>query len=101
LPHDLVAAFRATLKEVVDADVILHVRDIANPDHMAQAQDVLTVLEELGVSSETTPVIEVWNKIDLLGEDSLELAAAAPAGKVVAAVPVSAQVGLGIDKLLS
>ena len=45
LPTDLVAAFRATLEEVIDADVILHVRDVANPDHAAQAQDVLKVLE--------------------------------------------------------
>ncbi len=101
LPHDLVAAFRATLEEVVDADIILHVRDIANPDHKAQAQDVLTVLEELGVSSETTPVIEVWNKIDLLAEGSLELTSAAPAGKVIAAMPVSAQTGQGVDALLA
>ncbi len=100
LPHDLVAAFRATLEEVTDADIILHVRDIANPDHAAQAQDVLTVLDELGVSSETTPVIEVWNKVDLLAEPGLALAAAAPAGKVIATMPVSAYTGQGIDALL-
>lgn len=99
LPHDLVAAFRATLEEVVDADIILHVRDIANPDHAAQAQDVLTVLEELGVSSETTPIIEVWNKIDLLDEPGLTLASASPAGKVVATMPVSAHSGQGLDAL--
>ena len=101
LPHDLVAAFRATLEEVVDADIILHVRDIANPDHAAQAQDVLTVLDELGVSSETTPIIEVWNKIDLLDEPGLALASAAPAGKVLASMPVSALTGQGIDDLLN
>src|SRR5690606_6922976 len=99
LPHDLVAAFRATLEEVLDADIILHVRDIANPDHAAQAQDVLTVLEELGVSSEATPIIEVWNKIDLLEEPALALAAAAPAGKVLATMPVSAHTGQGLDAL--
>lgn len=99
LPHDLVAAFRATLEEVVDADIILHVRDIANPDHAAQAQDVLTVLEELGVSSETTPIVEVWNKIDLLDEPGLALASAAPAGKVVATMPVSAHTRQGLDAL--
>ena len=99
LPHDLVAAFRATLEEVVDADIILHVRDIANPDHAAQAQDVLSVLEELGVSSEVTPIIEVWNKIDLLEESGLSLASAAPAGKVVATMPVSAHTGQGLDAL--
>ena len=101
LPHDLVAAFRATLEEVVDADIILHVRDIANPDHAAQAQDVLTVLDELGVSSESTPIIEVWNKIDLLEEPGLELASAAPAGKVLASAPVSALTGQGVDDLLT
>jgi GTPase len=101
LPHDLVAAFRATLEEVVDADIILHVRDVANPDHAAQAQDVLTVLDELGVSSESTPIIEVWNKIDLLEEPGLALASAAPAGKVLASMPVSALTGQGIDDLLN
>ncbi|KRB01622.1 GTPase HflX [Devosia sp. Root685] len=100
LPHDLVAAFRATLEEVVDADIILHVRDIANPDHSGQAQDVLTVLDELGVSSESTPIIEVWNKIDLLEEPALALAAAAPAGKVLTSMPVSAHTGQGIEELL-
>lgn len=99
LPHDLVAAFRATLEEVTEADIILHVRDIANPDHAAQAQDVLTVLDELGVSSETTPIIEVWNKIDLLEEPGLALAGAAPAGKVIATMPVSAHTGQGIEAL--
>jgi GTP-binding protein HflX len=99
LPHDLVAAFRATLEEVVDADIILHVRDIANPDHSGQAQDVLKVLDELGVSSETTPIIEVWNKIDLLGETGLSLAGAAPAGKVLATMAVSAHTGQGLQEL--
>ncbi len=99
LPHDLVAAFRATLEEVTDADIILHVRDIANPDHAAQAQDVLTVLDDLGVSSETTPIIEVWNKVDLLDEPGLVLAAAVPAGKVIATMPVSAHTGQGIEAL--
>ncbi|WP_052951722.1 GTPase HflX [Devosia soli] len=99
LPHDLVAAFRATLEEVVDADIILHVRDIANPDNAAQAQDVLEVLDELGVSSETTPVIEVWNKVDLLGEPGFALAGASPAGKVLATMPVSAHTGQGVEEL--
>ena len=101
LPHDLVAAFRATLEEVVDADIILHVRDVANPDHAAQAQDVLTVLDELGVSADTTPIIEVWNKVDLLEEPGLVLASAAAAGKVLASLPVSAHTGQGIEELLA
>ena len=103
LPTDLVAAFRATLEEVLEADVILHVRDIANPDHPAQARDVLHVLAELGVSAETVPIIEVWNKIDLLEPEPdgsrAALALAAPAGKVAATVPVSSATGEGLDAL--
>jgi len=102
LPTDLVAAFRATLEEVLDADIILHVRDIANEDHLAQALDVLKVLGDLGVSTETTPIIEVWNKIDLLpatdDPDGL-LNTATPTGKVSAVVPVSAKTGQGLDQL--
>lgn len=103
LPTDLVAAFRATLEEVLDADVILHARDIASPDHLAQAQDVLKVLGDLGVSPETTPIIEIWNKIDLLGQGDLPiedlLAGITPASKVASVVPVSAITGQGIDAL--
>jgi len=104
LPTDLIAAFRATLEEVLEAHVILHVRDVANPDHAAQATDVLKVLEELGMSAETTPIIEVWNKVDLLERDAEgeypALTNMSPLGKVAAAVPVSAQTGEGLDKLL-
>ncbi|HEV7278093.1 MAG TPA: GTPase HflX [Devosiaceae bacterium] len=97
LPTELVAAFRATLEEVVDADVILHVRDIANPDHPAQARDVLKVLGDLGVSADAVPFIEVWNKIDLLSGQGND--AAAPAGPVAATVPVSARTGEGLEPL--
>ncbi len=100
LPTTLVAAFRATLEEAADADVILHVRDIANPDSAAQANDVLKVLGELGVSSEKTPIIEVWNKIDMLADRGM-LQAVHPTGTVAASVPVSAQTGEGIDDLLA
>ena len=100
LPTTLVAAFRATLEEVTDADVILHVRDVANPDTAAQAADVLKVLGELDVSPETTPIIEVWNKVDLLPDAREALLTLVPAGAAVAAVPVSAQTGEGIDRLL-
>jgi len=103
LPHDLVAAFRATLEEVVDADLILHVRDVANPDHAAQALDVVGVLHELGVASDK-PVIEVWNKIDLLprnGDGAAAIVVAAePAGPVVGISEVSAVTGEGLDGLL-
>jgi GTPase len=100
LPHDLVAAFRATLEEVIDADIILHVRDIASPDHGAQAHDVLRVLEELGVSAETTPIIEVWNKVDLLPDGGQDGGGASPVGRVVATRPVSARTGQGVEDLL-
>jgi GTP-binding protein HflX len=65
LPTQLVAAFRATLEEVLDADLICHVRDISHPQTEEQAEDVRRILEDLGVA-ETMPQIEVWNKIDLL-----------------------------------
>jgi GTP-binding protein HflX len=101
LPTELVAAFRATLEEVVDADVILHVRDIANPDHPAQAQDVLKVLGDLGVTADQVPIIEVWNKVDLLpqDEDGSRVLEASAAGKVADAVQVSAQSGEGLVAL--
>ena len=104
LPHDLVAAFRATLEEVVEADLILHVRDISNPDHAAQALDVVGVLNELGVASDK-PVIEVWNKIDRVpqseGGSPGFVIAAEPAGTVVATVETSALTGQGLDTLLA
>jgi GTP-binding protein HflX len=103
LPHDLVAAFRATLEEVLEADVILHVRDVSNPDHAAQALDVIGVLNELGVPPEK-PLIEVWNKIDRLprADDGTLgfVVAAQPIGKVAAVVETSAVTGEGLPKLL-
>ena len=97
LPTDLVAAFRATLEEVLDADVILHARDIANEDHAAQAQDVLKVLGDLGVSAESTSIIEVWNKVDLVNE--ADLVGIAPASKVAGVVHASAKTGQGLEDL--
>lgn len=69
LPTELVAAFRATLEEVLDADLIVHVRDISHQQTDEQAQDVMAILQSLGVAEEA-PIIEVWNKIDLLDEDT-------------------------------
>jgi GTP-binding protein HflX len=68
LPTTLVAAFQATLEEVVAADLVLHVRDISHPDNTRQRQDVLRVLAELGLAAETLEgrLIEVWNKVDRL-----------------------------------
>ncbi len=105
LPTDLVAAFRATLEEVTQADIILHVRDVANPDHVAQASDVLGVLADLGISSETVPIIEVWNKIDQLARDEdgniPALENVTPAGRVQTQVAVSALSGEGIGDLFA
>ncbi len=67
LPTQLVAAFRATLEEVIEADVILHVRDISHEDAAAQSQDVEKVLDELGIEANDPRLIEVWNKLDRLG----------------------------------
>lgn len=72
LPTELVASFRATLEEVLSANLILHVRDIAHPETEGQAENVLSIMESLGVG-EDTPVLEVWNKIDLLDEDTREV----------------------------
>jgi GTP-binding protein HflX len=72
LPTMLVAAFRATLEEVIEADVLLHVRDVVHEDAQAQAQDVEQVLKQLGIEgAKTARVIEVWNKIDQLSPDAL------------------------------
>ncbi|MEM1193755.1 MAG: GTPase HflX [Pseudomonadota bacterium] len=72
LPTQLVAAFRATLEEVLEADLIIHVRDVAHPDSDAQRRDVLSVLQDLGAiggDDEQQPYIEALNKIDLLDDD--------------------------------
>ncbi len=99
LPTQLVAAFRATLEEVVAADLILHVRDIANPDSGAQKSQVLEVLDDLGVDPNDRPILEVWNKWDLLNEERrAELEALAATNDMV--VPVSAETGYGIDGLV-
>jgi len=98
LPTQLVAAFKATLEEVVSADLLIHVRDLAHPDTEAQRADVEAVLAEIGVD-EGTPRIEAWNKLDLLDADaraSLE-AESARRGDVV---PISALTGEGVDALI-
>ncbi len=106
LPHELVAAFRATLEEVLEADVIIHVRDIAHPESEAQLRDVEDVLKQLGIDlhpedpGEVRPVIEALNKMDLLDE----VAAEAVEAQVVRArkqVPISALTGAGVETLLA
>ncbi|MBX9796410.1 GTPase HflX [Sphingomonas sp.] len=99
LPTQLVAAFRATLEEVVSADILVHVRDLAHPDSEAQRQDVEDVLAELGVA-ETTPRIEAWNKLDLLDADARALLLA-DAAKRDDAMPISALSGEGVEALLA
>ncbi|MDB4100310.1 GTPase HflX [Amylibacter sp.] len=72
LPTQLIAAFRATLEEVLDANLILHVRDISHPETDAQANDVNDILEDLEISDDAkNDIIEVWNKTDLLSNDDL------------------------------
>ncbi len=99
LPHELVEAFRATLEEVQEADVVLHVRDIASPDSDAQAADVRDVLGQLDVV-EGRPMLEVWNKIDLMPADERE-AAITRSRRSADAVAVSAVTGEGIADLLA
>jgi GTP-binding protein HflX len=109
LPTQLIAAFRATLEEVLSADLIVHVRDIAHPDSDAQRDDVIDVLSELGVAGEgalsqdgeahePVPMIEAWNKLDLLDAD-----AAVHAREIAArrddVVILSALTGAGVEAL--
>jgi GTP-binding protein HflX len=99
LPHELVEAFRATLDEVKEADIILHVRDIASAESEAEAADVRAVLGELGAGEAAGQrVLEVWNKIDMLPDDAREFLAAR-ARRDGAAVAVSATTGEGIERL--
>ena len=98
LPTQLVAAFKATLEEVVSADLLVHVRDVAHPDSAAQKADVEAVLAEVGVS-DATPRIEAWNKLDLVEGEARHdlLAEAARRDDVVA---ISALTGEGVDGLV-
>jgi len=98
LPTELVAAFRATLEEVLEADVIVHVRDAAHDETAAQKADVLKVLEELGVEADR-PLLEVLNKIDLLEPEQQEGLLSHNGRRP--AVAVSALTGAGIPDLLA
>jgi len=103
LPTQLVAAFRATLEEVTGADLILHVRDIANPSTAAQKSQVLGVLDDLGVTERegggAIPIIEVWNKVDLLSPEQAE-----DVGQIARGdddvVLISAETGDGVANLI-
>jgi GTP-binding protein HflX len=99
LPTELIAAFRATLEEVASADLLVHVRNMAHPDHEAQREDVDDVLASLGLAEEGSPPrIEAWNKVDLLtGEDRDHLFEEARRRDDV--VPISAISSEGLDGL--
>ncbi|WP_297542826.1 GTPase HflX [Roseovarius sp.] len=99
LPTELVAAFRATLEEVLSADLICHVRDISHPETVSQARDVATILESLGVTNKT-PQIEIWNKIDRLPED-LRAATATQAARQDDVIAISAISGQGLSELIA
>lgn len=100
LPHELIESFRATLEEVQEADVILHVRDIANPDTQAQKRDVETVLTELGVTKDSDrKIIEIWNKADLLTADERDEAEGA--ARRTGGMLVSSITGEGCEALLN
>ena len=99
LPTELVAAFRATLEEVLAANVVVHVRDISHDETELQAQDVREILESLGVGEET-PQLEVWNKIDRL-DDEARLALMQRAERDEEILPISAITGDGMDGFLA
>ena len=99
LPPQLVAAFRATLEEVLEADLILHVRDISHPETAEQAADVADILTSLGVKAET-PQIEIWNKLDLVDETA-QATLEAQAEKTDRIFALSALTGQGIAPLLA
>jgi GTPase len=106
LPTQLVAAFRATLEEVISADIIVHVRDISHPATEQQRNDVLSILNDIGINGEDVqsngykPFVEAWNKIDKLSfDDRASMLENSRSHELV--VPMSAQTGEGIDLLRS
>ena len=99
LPTELIAAFRATLEEVREADLLVHVRDMAHPDREAQREDVEDVLASLGLAEEGAPPrIEAWNKVDLLSNEERERLIE-EAKRRDDATAISADTGEGLDDL--
>lgn len=94
LPHQLIASFKATLEEAVNADLLLHIIDLSNPDAMNQIESVEIVLKEIGCSNK--PVIQIFNKIDAIRKisDLETLQTVFPD-----AVSISAKTGMGLDQL--
>ena len=102
LPHELVEAFRATLEEVQEADIVLHVRDIAAPDSEAEKRDVELVLNQLDSGPESgRTMIEIWNKIDLLTPEDRGVVQARALRSEGSAIALSAVTGEGIEPLLA
>ena len=101
LPTHLVAAFRATLEEVLEADLILHVRDMSDADNQAQSSDVMRILGDLGIDEAEAAkrLIEVWNKIDRLEPEVHDTMVQKSAG-ATNVVAVSAVSGEGVDTLM-
>ncbi|MEM1299690.1 MAG: GTPase HflX [Pseudomonadota bacterium] len=101
LPTQLVAAFRATLEEVLEADLLVHVRDISSPRTDAQSRDVVSVLTDLGVAQDRLDrTIEAWNKTDLLDADAAETVTNR-AERADNTLLISAHDGTGCDALLA
>lgn len=98
LPTELVAAFRATLEEVLDADLVVHVRDISHANTHEQARNVATILEQLGMA-EDAPMLEVWNKLDLLEPDDQD-AMVEKAARHDDKFAISSTTGQGLEELL-
>ncbi|WP_246666054.1 GTPase HflX [Aquamicrobium sp. LC103] len=102
LPTHLVAAFRATLEEVVEANLVIHLRDISDPDTAAQAEDVERILLDLGIDAgDASRVLEVWNKVDRLEPADRERLAETARADGSHPVAISAISGEGTDRLLA
>ncbi|WP_296036761.1 GTPase HflX [uncultured Agrobacterium sp.] len=101
LPTHLVAAFRATLEEVLEADLVLHVRDMSDPDNAAQAGDVMRILADLGIDEKIAEerIIEVWNKVDRLEPEAHDAILQKADGRANVRA-VSALSGEGVDALM-
>ena len=99
LPTPLIAAFRATLEDVLDADLIIHVRDVSHPESKAQRQDVEEVLAELGLNRDSHPILEVYNKIDLVRRDQKSVLTCNGVDGSGEAIGISALTGEGIEAL--
>lgn len=102
LPTELIAAFRATLEEVIEADILLHVRDISHPDTQYQKEDVLAVLAGIrGEDVDESDIVEVWNKTDLLTPEQQENLELRESENKAAYISISALTGAGVDRLIA